>query len=153
VAVAYCFEEDNYMTFTEDKINEFIFLLEQSACIIGFNIINFDLKVLSGYRALSLQHVLKLDLLADIRKITGRRFSLDSIAKTTLKTAKTANGLLALEWYKEGKIDQIINYCKKDVEITKDILLYGIKNKYILTLAKDSIIKIPINWEHYTSLL
>lgn len=153
VAVAYCFEEDNYMTFTEDKINEFIFLLEQSACIIGFNIIDFDLKVLSGYRTLSLQHVLKLDLLADIRKITGRRFSLDSIAKTTLKTAKTANGLLALEWYKEGKIDQIINYCKKDVEITKDILLYGIKNKYILTLAKDSIIKIPINWEHYTSLL
>ena len=27
---------------------------------------------------------------------------------------------MALKWYKQGRIDKIIEYCKKDVEITKE---------------------------------
>jgi DEAD/DEAH box helicase domain-containing protein len=34
---------------------------------------------------------------------------------------KSADGLQALRWWKEGRIDEIINYCKMDVKITRDL--------------------------------
>jgi DEAD/DEAH box helicase domain-containing protein len=153
VAVAYDFSKDDYSVFLENEIGSFIKMLENAKIIIGFNIINFDLKVLSGYQKLNLEYISKLDIFSDIKTITGRRFSLEKLANATLATKKMGNGLLALKWYNEGKIDLIIEYCKKDVEITKDLLLFGIKNKYIYAPLKESIIKIPVNWSYVMDLI
>lgn len=153
VAVAYDFSKDAYSVFLEKEIGSFIEMLEHAKIIIGFNIINFDLKVLSGYQNLNLEYISKLDIFSDIKTITGRRFSLEKLANATLATKKMGNGLLALKWYNEGKIDLIIEYCKKDVEITKDLLLFGIKNKYIYAPLKESIIKIPVNWSYVMDLI
>ena len=153
VAVAYDLSKDAYSIFLENEIESFIEMLENAKIIIGFNIINFDLKVISGYQKLNLEYISKLDIFLDIKNITGRRFSLEKLANATLATKKMGNGLLALKWYNEGKIDLIIEYCKKDVEITKDLLLFGIKNKYIYAPLKESIIKIPVNWSYVMDLI
>lgn len=153
VAVAYDFTDNKYTVFLENEISNFIEMLESAKIIIGFNIIQFDLKVLSGYQKLNLEYIAKLDIFSDIKIITGRRFSLEKLANATLSTKKSGNGLLALKWYNEGKIDLIAEYCKKDVEITKDLLLFGMKNKYVYAPVEASIIKIPVNWSYILDLI
>mgnify|MGYP005809609859 CR=1 FL=1 len=153
VAVAYDFTDNKYSVFLENEISNFIEMLESAKLIIGFNIIHFDLKVLSGYQKLNLEYISKLDIFSDIKIITGRRFSLEKLANATLSTKKSGNGLLALKWYNEGKIDLIAEYCKKDVEITKDLLLFGIKNNYVYAPVETSIIKIPVNWSYVMDII
>lgn len=74
-----------------------------------------------GYRIPDFTKTLVFDMLSDVRSRTGRRFSLDNLAGgATIGAAKTADGLQALEWYKQGgEIGKIIEYCKMDVEVTK----------------------------------
>jgi DEAD/DEAH box helicase domain-containing protein len=88
------------------------------------------------------------DMLADVRSLTGQRFSLEKLATATLNTGKSADGLMALQWYKEGRFDLIEEYCTKDVEVTKDLFMFGVNNGFIHAPVKDgSLIRIPVKWK------
>jgi DEAD/DEAH box helicase domain-containing protein len=77
----------------------------------------------------------------------GYRLSLDGLASTTLGTSKSADGLQALQWWKEGKLDQIIEYCTRDVAVTRDLYLFGRENKYLLFTNKaKSVVRLPVEW-------
>ncbi|MBU6415209.1 WYL domain-containing protein, partial [Patescibacteria group bacterium] len=62
--------------------------------------------------------------------------SLNSLASATLGASKSSDGLQALQWYKEGKIELIKEYCLKDVQITKDLYEFGKKNGHLLFTSK-----------------
>jgi DEAD/DEAH box helicase domain-containing protein len=70
-------------------------------------------------------------MLEHIYRTLGFRVSLDSLAEVTLGEKKSADGLQSVQWFKEGKIDQIIDYCKKDVEVTKKLYEYGAQNGFV----------------------
>jgi DEAD/DEAH box helicase domain-containing protein len=92
--------------------------------VIGFNNKRFDNRVLSAYTVFNLASLPTLDIMEVITKRLGYRLSLDRLAEHTLGVKKTANGLMALKWYKEGKMEEIISYCRQDVKITRDIFNY-----------------------------
>ncbi|MGE4317767.1 MAG: DEAD/DEAH box helicase [Deferribacterales bacterium] len=147
VAVIYSFEKDEYEVYTEDMAEAFISRLESAKIIAGFNNIGFDNKVISGYRQADFSKTIVFDILADVLNTTGRRFSLDNIAGATIGAQKSADGLQALQWYKEGRIDLIAEYCKKDVEVTKDLLVHGMKDGYVNAVLKEgAFIRIPVSW-------
>ena len=79
---------------------------------------------------------LRVDLLEAVHNYLGYRLSLNRLAEQTLGTRKTADGLQALAWYKEGRIDLIQHYCKKDVEITRDILYHALEQGFLLFANK-----------------
>ena len=121
---------------------EFFFYEEKSAAklveklrtadlAVGFNIIGFDYTVLQPYSDFDLQEINTFDMLVDVKKNLGFRLSLNHLAQHTLNAEKSADGLVSLQWYKEGKINKIIQYCKQDVEITRDLYLYGEKNGFV----------------------
>ena len=88
-----------------------------------------------------------LDILEEIHKRLGYRLSLEHLARVTLNAQKTADGLQALRWWKQGRIREIIDYCKQDVAITRDLFLYGEKNGYLLFNNKaGNTVRIPVNW-------
>lgn len=146
-AVVYSFAKDDYEVYTEDKADEFITRLETAKCIMGFNNIGFDNKVITGYRVPDFSKTIVFDMLADVRANTGRRFSLDNMAGATIGAAKTADGLQALEWYKNGEIDKIIEYCKMDVEVTKNLFLHGAEKGFVNSMLKEgAVIRIPVEW-------
>ena len=96
-----------------------------------------------------------LDILLYIKEKLGFRLRLDGVARATLQTSKSADGLDALKWYKEYKdtgnklkLQKIADYCTQDVRVTRDLYLYGKKNKFIYYETKSrNLEKLNVDWE------
>jgi len=151
---AYIYGPGQYLIFEEHEIPAFEKLLQNAGRVIGFNIHHFDLAVLQPYISWNLKSLPTLDLMDDVKKSLGHRLYLDSLADATLGIRKSGDGLQALRWYKEGKMDEIKKYCLKDVEITKNLYEFGKKNGHVLFYSRDTggRTAIPVAWEKPTSL-
>ncbi|MCD4755198.1 MAG: ribonuclease H-like domain-containing protein, partial [Deltaproteobacteria bacterium] len=146
-AVLFDSERDTFLEFLEPDIPELIEHLSELPLIIGFNLKRFDYKVLSAYSDLDFWGLPTLDILEDIYRRLGYRLSLDHLAGVTLGTQKTADGMQALRWWKQGKIKEILEYCNKDVAITRDLFLYGYKKGYLLFRNKaGKVVRILVDW-------
>jgi DEAD/DEAH box helicase domain-containing protein len=146
-AILYDSQEDQFLEFLQEDIPELAEHLRRLDMIIGFNIKRFDYTVLRGCYNFDFQSLPTLDLLEHVHKHLGYRLSLDSLAKSTLGTEKNGDGLLALKWWKEGRIREIIEYCKSDVRITRDLFLYGKENGYLLFTNKSGkSVRVPVDW-------
>ncbi|HRK02992.1 MAG TPA: ribonuclease H-like domain-containing protein [Oligoflexia bacterium] len=146
VACAFDSKTGEFLSYRENELDRLQKLCRERL-VVGYNIIGFDLKVLSAYGFDSKKYDV-FDMMLDIEQASGWRYvKLDSIAKCTLGTAKSADGLQAVEWYKRGEIEKIIEYCIKDVEITRDVFVYGMKHGHIkLSKSEDKIVTVPIQW-------
>ena len=150
VAVLYDSVSDSFKTYLEKEIPDLIQDLQSFELVVGFNNKRFDNKVLSAYSVFNLASLPTLDIMEVITNRLGYRLSLDRLAEHTLGVNKSANGLLALQWYKEGRIDEIISYCRQDVKITRDLFLFGLKNRYLLFQNKaGSVVRLPVDFSPY----
>lgn len=148
VAVVYDSQLDGCISYLEDEIPQLIEHLQSLDLVIGFNNKRFDNRVLSGYSDISFQNLPTLDLLEEVSNHLGYRLSLDRLAEHTLGSKKSGDGLQALAWYKEGRIDLIQKYCKKDVEITRDLLHFALENRYFLFKNKaGNVVRLPMRLE------
>ena len=146
-AVLYDSKKDQYLEFLDDQVDQLIEHFKKCDLVVGFNVKRFDFRVLAGYSDFNFEKLATLDILEDVHNRLGYRLSLDHLAKVTLGQKKTADGLQALKWWKQGRIRDIIDYCKKDVEITRDLFLYGQKNGYLLFTNKaKKTVRIPVKW-------
>jgi len=125
VGVTFSTATNRYEIFHERRVNDLIATLRRADLVVGFNIIAFDYEVLSAYSPFDLRDVPTLDLMADIYRILGRRIGLEAFATATLGCEKTAEGLQAVQWFKEGKLMEIAEYCCYDVKITRLLHEYG----------------------------
>ena len=139
--------EEQYFAYLETEALKLVEKLRTADRVVGFNVVGFDYVVLQPYANIDLREIPTFDMLIDIRKKLGFRLSLNHLAQQTFNAEKSADGLLSLKWWKEGKIDQIIEYCIKDVEITRDLFLFGVNNGYIEYLNKNSDAqKLEVKW-------
>jgi DEAD/DEAH box helicase domain-containing protein len=114
---------------------------------VGFNLKRFDYTVLGGVCDVDFHALPTLDMLEKVHSRLGYRLSLDHLAKATLGAPKTADGLQALAWWKEGKLAEIIEYCKADVAITRDLYLYGREHGHLLFTNKaKQVVRLPVDW-------
>src|SRR3989344_926819 len=148
VVGAYIYGPGQYLTFEEHEIPEFEKLLQKAGRVVGFNIHHFDFPVLKPYLALNAKTLPTLDLMEAVEKGVGFRVSLDNLSEATLGARKSGDGMQALRWYKEGKIEEIKKYCLKDVELTKNLYEFGLKNGHILFYSRDvgGRVAIPVAW-------
>jgi DEAD/DEAH box helicase domain-containing protein len=148
VAVAYDSREDSYQVFQEEGVHELIEKLKSGDLIVGFNIADFDYQVLKAYTSFRFQSLKTFDILQEVSRQLGYRLSLGHLAHKTLHTEKSADGLQSLQWFKEGRIDEVIAYCQKDVEITRDLFLFGLANGYLLFETKaGQRVRLPVDWK------
>lgn len=125
VGVAYHVGERRFYHFEEPQMGELVALLQQADLVVGFNIHHFDFRVLSAYTNHDLFTLPSCDMLAEIERVLGHRIKLDSLAKNTLGIQKSADGTMALQWWREGQIDLIRDYCQQDVDVTRRLWEYG----------------------------
>lgn len=147
VSIAVLFDGRNYLTFTQDELPEMFEIMKKADCIVGFNTLGFDYAVLQPFCPYDLWKLPNLDLLQTIKNRLNYRVSLNNLAAATFNMQKSADGLQALKWWKEGKLDLIAQYCQKDVALTKALYEYGKKNGFVLFTNKaGQKVKIPVNW-------
>ncbi len=133
--------------YLEDELPAFFERLRNAELVAGFNIKRFDYRVLAPYADFDLHALPTLDLLDLVYRRLGYRISLQGLAGATLGSRKSADGLQALKWWKQGKIEKIVKYCKKDVELTKDLLLYAAEHGYLLFFNKaGKAVRVPIEF-------
>jgi DEAD/DEAH box helicase domain-containing protein len=147
VVVLYDSRQDAYRTFFENELDDFIKALKEFDLVVGFNNKRFDNQVLSAYTDVDLYSLPTLDILEEVRNRLGYRLSLNHLAEHTLGVKKSGDGLQALHWYKQGKIDKIVEYCRDDVKITRDLYLFGRENDYILFKNKaGKLVRCPLSF-------
>ena len=117
--------------------------------VVGFNIIGFDYEVLRPYaQNENFRAFRTTDMLQDIYRTLNFRLSLDSIAKATLGATKTADGLQSVEWFRNGELDKVAEYCKSDVDITRRVYEFGRDNGFVYYYSKlGSKLKVAVNWK------
>src|SRR5512145_181790 len=105
--------------------------------VVGFNVIGFDYEVLGTYaQNVNFRSLSTTDMLQDIYRTLNFRLSLDSIAKAKLGTTKTADGVKSVEWFRNGELDKVAEYCKSDVDITRRVYEFGRDNGYLNYYSK-----------------
>lgn len=125
IAVTYSTANDEYKIYHEKQIDNLLADLQRADLVVGFNNLRFDYEVLHGYTALDLTQLPTLDMLVELQTILNHRLSLDSIATATFGVEKTAEGLQAIRWFKDGRFAEIAEYCCYDVKLTKLVHEHG----------------------------
>jgi DEAD/DEAH box helicase domain-containing protein len=56
----------------------------------------------------------------------------------------------ALRWWKEGRIREIIDYCRSDVRITRELFLLGRRQGHLLFHNKaGQTVRVPVDWRRF----
>lgn len=148
LAVIWDSRQDGFVTYFEKDVDRLIEHLRAADLVVGFNILGFDYSVLRGYSQFDFRQLNTLDILREIHAQLKHRVSLDAVATATLDTPKTADGLQALQWWKEGKVELIEEYCRKDVEVTRDLFYHALENGHLLFDRKgQGRMRIPLEWK------
>jgi len=131
-AVTYNSSSEEYHSYTENEVEGLVEELAGADLVVGFNVKSFDYEVLRPYTDYPLHTIPTADMLQDVYQELGFRLSLDSLAQATLGIGKSADGLQAVRWFRQGRLDKVIEYCRRDVEVTRKLYEYGCERGYIL---------------------
>jgi len=154
VAVVFDSLEDTFRTYEEDRIEDLLDHLETADLVVGFNVKRFDYRVLGAYTGRALERLPTFDILEDIHRRLGFRLSLDHLASETLNHPKTADGLQAVAWFRQGEMEKLTEYCRNDVVITRDLFYYGLEKKELIYREKrrNRRMRLPVDW-HLATIL
>jgi hypothetical protein len=147
VGVTYSTATDSYRIYGESQVDDLIKELQRADLVVGFNHLRFDYEVLHGYTAFDLRQLPTLDMLVELHNTLQHRLSLDSIATATFGVEKTAEGLQAIDWFREGKLMEIAEYCCYDVKLTRLVHEYGAQHRqlhYHNRFGKK--LTVPVRW-------
>ncbi len=148
VAVSLELETGSFRSFLEADVPALAAQLKAAGLVVGYNSLKFDYAVLSGYTGEDYARTLpSLDLLESLRGRLGYRVGLGHLATETLGRGKSADGLQSLEWVREGRLDLVEAYCRQDVEVLRDIYLFGRREGYVV--VRDRIggpFRVEVDW-------
>ena len=125
-------ESDSYKCFEEKEFPKLWKIIEQADFLVGYNSDHFDIPLLNKYYPGDLTRVKSIDVMKEIYLSLGRRVKLDAVAEGTLGENKLAGGGgQALLWWRAGEYEKVRIYCLKDVELTKRIFEYALRNNSV----------------------
>lgn len=131
VVVTYNTVDRAFHRYTEADIPALVSELQTADLVVGFNLYGFDYPVVMRYTNIDLTTFPTVDIMVELQKQLGFRVGLDAVASATLGIGKSADGLQAVQWWKEGRIEEIFTYCEQDVEVTRRVYEFGRQNRYV----------------------
>lgn len=143
VVGVYSYIEDRYYCYEENEMDKLAALFADARRIVGFSMNRYDIPVLNNYfqrlkNAPRLWEMERVDLLEEIEMATGSRISLDRLAGANLGLNKTHHGSEAGVLYREGKIEELKEYCLNDVKLTRDLYDLYRKQNFLMVPSKKS---------------
>ncbi len=150
VATVYDSETKIFTTVTVNELDQIWPIIEQADALVGYNSNHFDIPLLNKYYPGDLTQIKSIDLLEDIRQSLGRRLRLDDVAKATVGAKKSADGLQAVRWWREGEVKKVMKYCEQDVKVTRDVFEYALQNGHVKVKDGFRIREIPLDTSAWT---
>lgn len=144
VAVAVTWDKDHqFRSWFEDDVKKLVEELAAFTRIVTFNGNRFDFEVLRGYVGIDAIRRLSFDVHEVLHKQLGHRVKLDSLAKDTLGSAKSGTGIDAVAWWREGKKEQVVQYCQMDVALLRDLVEFGRAKGYVVVGGR----QVRVSWD------
>ncbi|HBZ85515.1 MAG TPA: helicase, partial [Verrucomicrobia subdivision 6 bacterium] len=116
--------------------------------VVGFNVLRFDYTVLAAYSVFDLSTVPTLDLMVSLEEKIKHRVGLDAVAEATCGVKKTASGMEAIQWWREGKQKQVAEYCCYDVKTTRLVHEHGVRTGKVSFVSHKTFLKqsVAVDW-------
>jgi len=147
VAVTYDSSTSEYRTYAEEQAAELVQNLARADLVVGFNVLSFDYPVLQPYTDYPLHTLPTVDLLQHVHRQLGFRLPLQALAEATLGAGKSADGLQSVQWFREGQVDKVVEYCRRDVELTMQLYQFGCQRGHVLYWdRRGQMQKVSIYW-------
>lgn len=121
-------------SFWEEDFPQMWSLFSNADRIIGFNSKNFDIPAMAPLSPFDFKKLNHFDIMDQIKSVLGFRIRLGAIARETLGHTKIDHGLNAVKYWAQHttqSLAKLKKYCEADVEITKEVYDFGMKNKYL----------------------
>ena len=144
VAVAVTWDKEHgFRRWFEADAEQLVGELEEYTRVVTFNGNRFDLEVLRAYVPIHKIEKRSFDVHEKLYEQLGHRVKLDQLAKDTLGTAKSGDGLQAVGWWRAGQRDRVAEYCEQDVAILRDLVAHGRSKGYVIVSAR----QVRVNWD------
>ncbi len=149
VAVVFDSLENRFLVYDEDEIDALVAHLEKADLVVGFNIKRFDYQVLSAYTSKELKLLPTFDILEDVFSRLGFRLGLGHLAAETLNREKMADGLQAVEWFRQGELEKLVAYCREDVAATRDLFHHSLEKAHLVFREKqqNQRVRLLVDWK------
>ena len=129
VIAAYDYVDGIYRVFMQDNFDEFAELVQERDFIIGFNSISFDDNLCAAH---GIEVETGFDLLCEARHASGQPrnftpgktrggYKLNDLARANLGIEKSSDGESAPVLWQRGRTGAVIDYCLRDVAITRKL--------------------------------
>lgn len=142
VVGVYSYARDEYLVFEEHEMGELAELFDQANRIIGFSMNSYDVPVLNHYfqkvGGPNIWNMERIDLLQEIEMIARHKVSLSRLAEANLGEKKDRKGSEAIALYRDGKMDELKEYCLKDVRLTKELYDLSRKQNFLMVPGKNT---------------
>ena len=148
VVGVYHYARNEYKTYLLEELSDLEPDLKQANLLVGFNNDHFDTPILNKYYQFDLFSIASFDILREFRAKTGKRLGLDAIAGMTLGTHKSGTGANAMTLYREGKLQELADYCLNDVKLTKDMFEYCIAQQHLIYPSKDGWLRLKVDMSY-----
>lgn len=136
--------------YTEPQAAQLIERLGTAGRVVGYNLLRFDYPVLNPYGLgphLASLEARTTDMLADLHRTLGFFLPLDNVAAATLGAPKSADGLAAVRWYRQGQIERVLDYCEEDVRLTWRLWEHGRARRQVHYRDRDHRLRtVPVRW-------
>ncbi len=132
----YDYATETLKAFEEHQFGEMWPYFEKADALIGYNIDHFDIPLLNKYYAGDLTKIKSIDLMKTVQEGLGWRPKLQDVAIGTLGFGKSGGGIDAAEWWNQGKKEAVIEYCLKDVTLTRDLYEHIKKHKKVIVAGR-----------------
>jgi hypothetical protein len=167
----YSYLYDEYRVFFLDGLSHFVrYVRLHNYLVAGYNIVNFDLKLLKEFsrpnNQLNKQNRENIFIFTEIgkclfpydllRKVWGSAghdpnifnyethagYGLDAMAKANLGSGKTGHGAYAPVLWQKGKYSDVVNYCLDDVRLTKELIDLVMTRGFLFDPKDNSILRV-----------
>jgi DEAD/DEAH box helicase domain-containing protein len=138
VSIAVTITSDGPRVFTEDNIQKLVGVLARAERIVGYNIRDFDFKVLEGYVGFSIGQARIVDLLDEVERAAECRVSLQALASGTLGIHLSRDSLDMVKCWKDGEVLDVIEGCYHDVLAIKALDEYARENGVLFYFSPET---------------
>ena len=117
--------------FLEEDVPELVKVLREADCAVGFNVLKFDLVVLSGYGCKGMDSIRCVDMYHVIRERCGFGVSMDSLLRGTFGEDLGTAGLELVRLWREGRHQKVIESCCNQVLAVNRLHEFFKENRFL----------------------